>query len=208
MNIILLGAPGSGKGTVSEKVKEKLNLVHISTGDIFRKAIKDKTELGKQVIEFTESGNLVPDELTISLIKERLSQKDVQNGYLLDGFPRTLSQAKALDEIASIDHVIFFNLEKEQLIKRLSGRRLCPSCGSSFHTIFIPPSKENICDNCNHELIQRKDDMPEAIQIRLNKYEIDTSPLIQFYKEKGLLRDLNANNTPVNVVNDFINLIK
>mgnify|MGYP006287009673 CR=1 FL=1 len=191
--IIFLGAPGVGKGTVAKKVIDKLNIPQISTGDLLRAAVKEGTELGKKAKTYMDSGKLVPDELIIDLLKQRISEEDCKDGFILDGFPRTIPQAEALDSAGiDIDKAAYFKAAKEVIIQRLSGRRTCKNCGAIFHVENIPPKKEGICDKCQGELFQRDDDKPEAIENRLVVYEKQTAPLIEFYKKKGNLVEIDA----------------
>lgn len=197
LRAVLLGPPGAGKGTQAVRLVEKYEIPHISTGDIFRKNIKEGTELGKKAQEYINAGALVPDELVVDLVKDRLQQDDCKNGFLLDGFPRTIFQAEKLDEFLSesnqkMDIVINLKVEKEALIKRLTGRRVCKDCGASYHIVNIPPKKEGVCDICGGELIQRKDDNIETVENRINVYEEQTAPLIGYYKEAGSLVDFNG----------------
>ncbi|MDC7126609.1 MAG: adenylate kinase [Spirochaetales bacterium] len=192
MKLIFLGPPGAGKGTIASRISKDLNIPHISTGDLFRKAIKNQTELGKKVQQIIESGDLVPDALTVALVKERLNNPDVENGYILDGFPRTIKQADSLESFSKIDNVINFVISDEQVIQRLSGRRMCKNCGEGYHIENMKPQKEGICDKCGEELIIRPDDTPEAIKNRLAVYYESTAPLIDYYKEKGLLLDIDG----------------
>ena len=197
LRAVLLGPPGAGKGTQAVRLVEKYEIPHISTGDIFRKNIKEGTELGKKAQEYLNAGALVPDELVVDLVKDRLQQDDCKNGFLLDGFPRTIFQAEKLDEFLSesnlkMDIVINLKVEKEALIKRLTGRRVCKDCGASYHIVNIPPKKEGVCDICGGELIQRKDDNIETVENRINVYEEQTAPLIGYYKEAGSLVDFDG----------------
>lgn len=197
LRAVLLGPPGAGKGTQAVRLVEKYEIPHISTGDIFRKNIKEGTELGKKAQEYMNAGALVPDELVVDLVKDRLQQDDCKNGFLLDGFPRTIFQAEKLDEFLSesnlkMDIVINLKVEKEALIKRLTGRRVCKDCGASYHIVNIPPKKEGVCDICGGELIQRKDDNIETVENRINVYEEQTDPLIGYYKEAGSLVDFDG----------------
>ena len=197
LRAVLLGPPGAGKGTQAVRLVEKYEIPHISTGDIFRKNIKEGTELGKKAQEYMNAGALVPDELVVDLVKDRLQQDDCKNGFLLDGFPRTIFQAEKLDEFLSesnlkMDIVINLQVEKEALIKRLTGRRVCKDCGASYHIVNIPPKKEGVCDICGGELIQRKDDNIETVENRINVYEEQTAPLIGYYKEAGSLVDFDG----------------
>lgn len=197
MNLILLGGPGAGKGTQAKKLIEKYGIPQISTGDILRAAVKEGTELGLKAKSYMDQGKLVPDELIIDIIEERLKQPDCQKGYMLDGFPRTVVQADALDNLlkrmeSKIDHVISIDVDKEELVKRLTGRRTCRQCGAMYHVMFNPPKKEDVCDNCDGELYQRDDDNEKTVRSRLDVYEKQTHPLIQYYKEKGLLRPIDG----------------
>lgn len=197
LRAVLLGPPGAGKGTQAVRLVEKYEIPHISTGDIFRKNIKEGTELGKKAQEYMNAGALVPDELVVDLVKDRLQQDDCKNGFLLDGFPRTIFQAEKLDEFLSesnqkMDIVINLKVEKEALVKRLTGRRVCKDCGASYHIVNIPPKKEGVCDICGGELIQRKDDNIETVENRINVYEEQTAPLIGYYKEAGSLVDFDG----------------
>lgn len=196
-NIILMGPPGAGKGTLAKQLKEALNLVHISTGDMFRDAIKAQTELGKLAASYINEGHLVPDEVTIGLVKERLSQKDCEAGFLLDGFPRTLPQAEALNEIAKeisrpIEAVINLDCDNNELIRRISGRRVCKNCGAPYHIETMKPKVEGVCDLCGGPLYQRKDDNEDALKVRLGHYEEETKPLLDYYKKLGLLESFDS----------------
>lgn len=192
MRIVLLGAPGAGKGTQAVLLVEKLNVPHISTGDIFRSNIANGTELGKKAKEYIDKGELVPDEVTIGIVKDRLEKPDCKNGFILDGFPRTIPQAECLDEILesmgmSLDYVVDIDVDDQYIIKRLSGRRVCPGCGASYHITNNPPAKPGICDRCGKEIIQRKDDEEETILNRLKTYHAQTEPLIDYYRKQGKL---------------------
>ncbi|MBW3020095.1 adenylate kinase, partial [Candidatus Woesearchaeota archaeon] len=189
MKLIFLGAPGVGKGTYSKKIMAITGSRQISTGDLLREAVKNQTELGLKAKEYMDSGSLVPDQLVIDLLKEKIQGMD---SYILDGFPRTIPQAEALDEEIKIDKVVSFEAPEELIIQRLSGRRVCKSCGSIFHIENIPPKQDGVCDNCGGELFQRDDDKPEAIKHRLVVYREQTEPLIKHYKEKGLLVTVDA----------------
>ena len=192
MNFIFLGPPGAGKGTLAKEVSLKCGIPHISTVDIFRAAIKAGTPLGKQVKSILDSGGLVSDELTIGLVRERLAEKDALTGFILDGFPRTIPQAEALSTIRAVDAAVNFEVGDEQVVKRLSGRRVCRSCGYSPHVVYMPPKKEGICDKCGGELYTRDDDRLEAITHRLEVYRSQTAPLIEYYRRKGLLVDIDG----------------
>ena len=196
-NIILMGPPGAGKGTLAKQLKEEFHLVHISTGDMFRDAIKAQTELGKLAQSYIDHGDLVPDEVTIGLVKERLSQPDCDAGFLLDGFPRTLPQAEALSEISKeisrpIEVVINLDCDNEELVRRISGRRVCKNCGAPFHVITMKPKVEGVCDLCGGPLYQRKDDNEEALKVRLEHYVSETKPLLDYYAKLGLLESFNS----------------
>lgn len=192
MNLILLGPPGAGKGTMATGIKEKYAIPHISTGDLFRAAIKDQTELGKKVKSILDAGDLVSDELTLALVEERLHQKDAQNGFVLDGFPRTIPQAEEFDKLFTVDLVINFTIPHEKIVGRLAGRRICRTCGKIYHVKTLPPRKEGICDIDGGELYTRPDDMEEAILNRLQVYDRQTAPLIEYYQPKGIMRDVDA----------------
>ncbi len=191
MKIVMLGAPGAGKGTQAEKLADKYGLPHISTGDIFRKNLKEGTDLGKEAKTYMDAGKLVPDELTVRILLDRVGNSDCQNGYILDGFPRTIPQAEALDTELhkigeSIDFAIDVDVPDENIVNRMSGRRACPKCGATYHLEFIPPKKDGICDACGAELIIRDDDKPDTVKKRLAVYHEQTQPLVDYYKEKGV----------------------
>ena len=188
MNLIFLGAPGAGKGTQAEKVCEKLGIPTISTGNIIREALKNQTEMGLKAKSFIEAGKLVPDEVVIGIINDRLAEDDCQNGFILDGFPRTIPQAEALDNMGvKIDKVIDIEVADEKIVQRMSGRRVCPDCGASYHTEYKKPEKEGVCNFCGAELVIRKDDSPEVVLDRLNVYHEQTEPLKDYYAKKGIL---------------------
>ena len=208
MNLVFLGPPGAGKGTIAKVAKEALGVPHISTGDLFRANIKNETELGKRVKEILASGGLVPDEITIKMVENRLSESDCEKGYILDGFPRTIPQAEALSKMSNVEGVINFVLSEEEIIKRLSGRRMCPSTGRTYHILFNPPRVEGIDDETGEPLIQRDDDKPEAIRHRLELYNEATAPLIDYYKAKDVVLDLICTNDPKETENNFFALIK
>lgn len=189
MNLILLGAPGAGKGTQAEKICEKLQIPAISTGNMLREAMANGTEMGLKAKSFIDAGKLVPDEVVIGIINERLKQDDCKNGFILDGFPRTIPQAEALDEMGvRIDKVLDIEVPDEKIAARLSGRRVCLKCGATYHTEFKKPKQDGVCDACGEPLVQRKDDMPETVLDRLNTYHEQTEPLKGFYEKKGILR--------------------
>ncbi|MDR0322534.1 MAG: adenylate kinase [Treponema sp.] len=192
MNLIFLGPPGAGKGTLAVRAVDILKVPQISTGSIFRAAVAAQSPLGLKVKAIMDAGKLVDDETTIALVKERLTQDDVQKGYILDGFPRTIPQAEALAGFSTVEKVINFDIPDSGVIERLGGRRVCRKCGYNFHAVFNKPSKEGICDHCGGEVYIRDDDKPEAIQKRLEVYRAQTAPLIDYYREKGLLLDIDA----------------
>lgn len=199
MNLILMGLPGAGKGTQAEKIIAEYQIPQISTGDMFRAAIANQTALGLKAKEYMDRGDLVPDEVTNGIVKERLVQDDTKNGFLLDGFPRTLDQAKALDEMLAdlgkkIDAVIDINVPEEVLVERLTGRYMCRSCGASFHKVFKPTKVEGTCDRCGgHEFYQRDDDKPETVKNRLAVNIKNSEPILAYYKEQGLLKSIDGN---------------
>jgi len=192
MNLIFLGPPGAGKGTLAVRAVEILGVPQISTGSIFRAAIADKTPLGLKVKSIIDAGKLVDDETTIALVKERLTKDDVKKGYILDGFPRTIPQAEALAGFSKVDKVINFDIPDSGVLERLGGRRVCRKCGYNFHAVFNKPKKEGVCDYCGGEVYIRDDDKSEAVQKRLEVYRAQTAPLIDFYRNKGLLLDIDA----------------
>ena len=197
MKIIMLGAPGAGKGTQAKKIAAKYEIPHISTGDIFRANIKEGTELGKKAKGYMDAGELVPDELVCDLVVDRLAKDDCKDGYILDGFPRTIPQAEALTEAlkkqgTAIDYALDIEMEDQAIIDRMAGRRVCAKCGATFHVVNIPPKKEGVCDNCGGELELRDDDAPETVKKRLNVYHEQTAPLIEYYKKQGILHDIDG----------------
>lgn len=198
MNIFIMGAPGSGKGTFSSRIKDEFNLNHISTGDIFRSNIKNETELGLQAKAYTEKGLLVPDEITNNMVKDYLSQlTDKKNGYLLDGYPRTLDQAKAFEELTketdlAVDVILAMDVATDELTRRITGRRTCKECGEIFNIYSKPPKTEGVCDVCGAELTQRKDDNEESLKTRLSEYAKNTEPVIAYYEEKGMVSHIDA----------------
>ena len=210
MNIILFGAPGAGKGTQAVELVNKYKLTHISTGDMFRNAIKNQTEMGILANSYITKGQLVPDEVTVGLVKERLAQEDCKNGFILDGFPRTLSQAECLDQICSelnikLDYVIDIEVSTEDIIERLSGRRVCKSCGASYHITLNKPTVEGVCDICGGELYTRKDDNKESVAVRIYTYQDQTTPLINYYKNKGILLEINGQQDINDVFKEIVN---
>lgn len=197
MKIIMLGAPGAGKGTQAKKIAAKYNISHISTGDIFRANIKNGTELGKKAKVYMDQGHLVPDELTVDLLLDRIHKEDCKNGFVLDGFPRTIPQAEALDKALTalgeeLDRAIEVNVPDENIVKRMSGRRACLNCGATYHIVHAPSKVENICDVCGGELVLRDDDKPETVLKRLGVYHSQTKPLIDYYKEEGILETVDG----------------
>lgn len=198
MRLILLGPPGAGKGSQATFIKEKYNIPHISTGDIFREHLRNQTELGKKAQVYMNKGQLVPDDLTIELVKDRLSQDDVKNGFLLDGFPRNLDQASALTEFLEsrgekLDAVVNIDVDKNSLVDRITGRRMCKDCKASFHINNYPPKVEGVCDHCGGELYQREDDKEETVLKRIGVYETETSPLIDYYNQFGIVLNIDGN---------------
>ena len=189
MKIIMLGAPGAGKGTQAKKIAEQYGIPHISTGDIFRANIKGGTGLGMKAKSYMESGQLVPDEILIGIIKDRIQEPDCKNGFILDGFPRTIPQAEALDQMgAQIDVVLDIEVADEDIVTRMSGRRVCEKCGSSYHMLYKQPKAEGVCDACQGALVQRKDDHPDTVKERLQVYHTQTEPLKEYYSKQGKLR--------------------
>ncbi len=197
MKIIMLGAPGAGKGTQAKQIADKYSIPHISTGDIFRANIKNGTELGKKAKKYMDQGALVPDELTCDLVMDRIQQDDCKNGFVLDGFPRTIPQAEALDAALGkinekMDYAIDVDVPDENIVNRMSGRRACLNCGATYHLISIPPKVEGICDRCGSEIVLREDDKPETVQKRLKVYHEQTQPLIDYYKNQGILKSVDG----------------
>lgn len=197
MKIIMLGAPGAGKGTQAKMIAEKYGVPHISTGDIFRANIKNGTELGMEAKKYMDQGLLVPDELTVKILLDRVANEDCKNGFVLDGFPRTIPQAEVLDKALTelgdkIDYAINVDVPDENIVKRMGGRRACLSCGATYHIEHVPPKKEGFCDTCGQELVLRDDDKPETVKNRLNVYHEQTQPLIDFYTEKGVLKTVDG----------------
>ncbi len=212
MNLILMGLPGAGKGTQAEKINEKYNIPHISTGDMFRLAIKEGTDLGKKAKEYMDQGNLVPDEVTIGIVKERLAKDDCADGFLLDGFPRTIAQAEALQELTAdlnktIDYVLHVDVPEEKLVERLTGRRICPTCGTTYHVVYNPPKEEGICDKDGSQLIQRDDDQPETVKKRLAVNVEQTQPLLDFYQDKGYLMKVDGDRDIDDVFSDIESIL-
>jgi len=210
--IIFLGPPGAGKGTHAKEISSILNIPHISTGDIFREAIKNQTELGMRVKEFLDSGKLVPDELVWEVVKDRLDAEDCKNGFILDGFPRTILQAELLDKYLKEKNadlkVIYLDASDDLVIKRLSSRRVCKNCGAIYNLISMPPKKEGICDICGGELYQRSDDYPDVIKKRLETYYKETQPLIDYYKNRGLMYTISAEKDREEVLQEILKVVK
>ncbi len=208
MNLILMGLPGAGKGTQAEKIVEKYEIPHISTGDMFRSAMKEGTELGLQAKSYMDKGELVPDEVTIGIVRERLGKDDCKKGFLLDGFPRTIAQADALEQLLTdlntkIDYVLHIDVPKEKLLDRLTGRRICPTCGATYHVEFNPPKVEGKCDVDGSDLIQRDDDKPETVANRLEVNMKQAQPLLDFYAEKGYLVTIDGDRDIQDVFQDI-----
>lgn len=209
MKIIMLGAPGAGKGTQAKRIAKKYNIPHISTGDIFRANIKEGTELGKRAKEYMDKGELVPDDITIGMLLDRIHKADCKDGFVLDGFPRTIPQAKSLTEALSklnesIDYAINIDVPDESIITRMGGRRACLSCGSTYHIKYSAPKKENICDNCGSELVIRDDDKPETVKKRLDVYHKQTQPLIDYYDSEKILASVDGTKDMEEVFLDII----
>jgi len=213
MKIIMLGAPGAGKGTQAKKLAAKYGIPHISTGDIFRANIKNGTELGKKAKVYMDQGLLVPDELVVDLVVDRFKEPDCANGYVLDGFPRTIPQAKALDEALTknndaVEYAIDVDVPDSAIISRMSGRRACVNCGGTYHIVTIPPKKEGICDVCGGELILREDDKPETVEKRLKVYHEQTQPLIEYYQGKGILRSVDGTKDLEDVFHEIVTIVE
>ena len=212
MKIVMLGAPGAGKGTQAIKIADKYDIPHISTGDIFRANIKGGTELGQKAKSYIDKGELVPDEVTIGMLLDRIAQDDCKNGYVLDGFPRTIPQAESLTEALKsqgdrIDFALNIEVPDEAIIKRMSGRRACPKCGATYHIVYAAPKTENICDKRGTELIIRSDDKPETVKDRLNVYHQQTEPLIAYYKTTGVLREVDGTQELPKVFEDVVAIL-
>ena len=212
MKIIMLGAPGAGKGTQAKKIADKYQIPHISTGDIFRANIKEGTELGKKAKSYMDQGQLVPDELTLELIMDRFQNPDCENGYVLDGFPRTIPQAEALTEALAkkgetIDYAINVEVPDENIINRMGGRRACLACGSTYHIVYAPTRVEGICDRCGEKLVLRDDDKPETVKNRLNVYHNQTQPLIEYYTKQGKLAEVDGTQSMEDVFNAIVKIL-
>ena len=212
MKIVMLGAPGAGKGPQAIKIADKYDIPHISTGDIFRANIKGGTELGQKAKSYIDKGELVPDEVTIGMLLDRIAQDDCKNGYVLDGFPRTIPQAESLTEALKsqgdkIDFALNIDVPDEAIIERMSGRRACPKCGATYHIVYAAPKTGNICDKCGTELIIRSDDKPETVKDRLNVYHQQTEPLIAYYKAAGVLREVDGTQELPKVFEDVVAIL-
>lgn len=213
MKIIFLGAPGSGKGTQAKEVITKLNIPHISTGDIFRKAINEGTEAGKIAKTYIDQGILCPDDITLKIVEDRIKEDDCKNGFLFDGFPRTIAQAEGLDNLftklnTKVDKVIYLEVDEEVLVERVVGREVCPSCGASFHETLNPSKIAHVCDFCSSTLVKRKDDNEETLRVRYATYMKQTAPLIDYYKDQGNLVTINAMNDIEKVTNDILEALR
>jgi adenylate kinase len=212
MKIIMLGAPGAGKGTQAKLIAEKFGIPHISTGDIFRANIKEGTDLGKEAKEYMDKGQLVPDELTVRILLDRVSKDDCKNGYVLDGFPRTIPQAEVLTAALekmndAVDFAIDVNVPDENIVNRMSGRRACLTCGATYHIVHIPPKQEGICDKCGSALVLRDDDKPETVLNRLKVYHDQTQPLIDYYTEKGILKTVDGTKDMQEVFEQIVSIL-
>ena len=212
MKIIMLGAPGAGKGTQAKMIADKYAVPHVSTGDIFRANIKEGTELGKEAKKYMDQGLLVPDELTVKILLDRVAKEDCANGYVLDGFPRTIPQAEVLDKALNelgekIDYAIDVEVPDENIVKRMSGRRACLACGATYHIEHIPPKAEGICDVCGQELVLRDDDKPETVLNRLQVYHKQTQPLIEFYTAKGVMKAVDGTMDMHDVFNEIVSIL-
>ena len=212
MKIIMLGAPGAGKGTQAKQIASKYEIPHISTGDIFRANIKEGTALGMEAKSYMDKGQLVPDELTVKILLDRVSKDDCKNGYVLDGFPRTIPQADVLDKAVSelndkIDFAINVDVPDENIIRRMSGRRACLNCGATYHIVNVPPKKEGICDACDSKLVIRDDDKEETVKARLVAYHEQTQPLIDYYNNKGILKEVDGTKDMNDVFADIVNIL-
>jgi adenylate kinase len=203
-NLVFLGPQGSGKGTVIGKIKASFGVPHISTGDMFREALKEGTEFGKKAQEYMTRGELVPDEVTSGMVRERVAREDCTDGFMLDGFPRTLAQAEALSHIAAVHTAVLIDVPEEVSLERLSGRRQCRECGTIFHLSFVPPKQDGICDKCGGELYQRDDDKPEAIKERLALYLQETMPIVDYYDRAGVLVRVDGSGTPEEVASTVL----
>ncbi len=213
MKIVMLGAPGAGKGTQAVNIAKEYGIPHISTGDIFRANIKNQTELGMKAKSYMDKGALVPDDITIGMLLDRIADNDCKNGFVLDGFPRTIPQAESLKgalllQDTKIDHAVDIEVPDEVITARMGGRRSCPKCGGTYHIVFNAPKKEGICDNCGTELVQRADDKPETVLERLKTYHEQTQPLIDFYRNEGVLDTVDGTQKPDKVLSDILGALK
>lgn len=213
MNIILMGLPGAGKGTQASEIVKKFPIPHISTGDMFRKAIKDETDLGKEAKSYMDRGELVPDEVTVGIVKDRISEDDAKKGFLLDGFPRTIEQAEALSNIMQeldrkIDAVINIEVPEEELMNRLTGRRICEKCGTTYHLVFNPPKVDGICDLDGGKLYQREDDNPETVANRLNVNVKQSKPILEYYDNENVLKNIDGSKDIKEVTSDVIEILE
>ena len=212
MKIIMLGAPGAGKGTQAIMIAEKYGVPHVSTGDMFRANIKNNTPLGVEAKKYMDAGQLVPDELTVKILLDRVAKDDCKNGYVLDGFPRTIPQAEVLENALkelndAVDYAINVDVPDENIVKRMGGRRACLKCGATYHIEHVPPKKEGICDNCGEELVLRADDQPETVKARLDVYQKQTQPLIDFYAERGILKNVDGTQDMNKVFADIVEIL-
>lgn len=212
MKIVILGAPGAGKGTQAERIAEKYQIPHISTGDIFRANIKAGTELGKKAKEFMDQGLLVPDSLTVDLVMDRINKEDCKNGYILDGFPRTIPQAEKLTEAlkaenSALDYAIDVDVPDENIINRMSGRRACLKCGMTYHISYAAPKQDGVCDKCGADLVLREDDKPETVKKRLDVYHTQTQPLIDYYRNENILRSVDGTQDMEDVFRDITKIL-
>ena len=211
--MVLLGPPGAGKGTQGQMMAEKLGIPQIATGDILRAAVKEGSELGQKAKSYMDAGDLVPDEIMVGIIEGRLQEADAQEGYILDGFPRTVAQAEALDEMLSkidqaLDHVIHIDVDDEVLVERLSGRLICRDCGASYHTRFNPPENDRVCDQCGGELFQREDDQEDTVRSRLSVFAERTQPLVDYYRQQGIYRRIDGDREPQTVLDEILGVIQ
>ena len=213
MNLLIIGAPGAGKGTMSERILDHFKLTHISTGDMLREAVKNETPVGLKAQEYMNRGELVPDEVIHDIIAERLAKDDIEDGFLFDGYPRTKAQAEDLDAILKsldkkIDGVINLDIADEELMKRITGRRLCPACGEIYNIYYLPPLKEGVCDKCGADLIQRKDDNADSLSVRLSEYHKSTQPVIEYYDAKGIVKAIDASKSVDEVFGDIRSILE
>ncbi|AKI97906.1 adenylate kinase [Kosmotoga pacifica] len=213
MNLVLMGPPGAGKGTQAKRISERYNIPHISTGDMLREAVAAGTDLGKKVFHILEKGLLVPDELMYEIVKERLRQEDASRGFILDGYPRTVAQAEVLDEILQelgkrLDVVLLITSTEDEVVKRISSRRVCPSCGRVYNLLTLKPKRDNICDDCGSELIQRKDDLPHTVRERYRIYKEKTAPVLEYYRSSGILKEIDGSRSLEKVSRDLFETLE